>query len=102
MVRRPPRSKRTDTLLPYTTLFRSSRRLGRARDTLETWLEAERDQLPLWVPVMLGGGITVWLVLPDSGRWIAAVAGLRGLDDVVDLAGGHVVDRKSTRLNYSH
>src|SRR3546814_18104008 len=31
------------------------------------------DQLPLWVPVMLGGGITVWLVLPDSGRWIAAL-----------------------------
>src|SRR3546814_1121727 len=23
MIRRPPRSKRTDTLLPYTTLFRS-------------------------------------------------------------------------------
>src|SRR3546814_1987839 len=26
MIRRPPRSKRTDTLFPYTTLFRSSRR----------------------------------------------------------------------------
>src|SRR3546814_5398085 len=25
MIRRPPRSKRTDTLFPYTTLFRSSR-----------------------------------------------------------------------------
>src|SRR3546814_13436489 len=25
MIRRPPRSKRTDTLLPYTTLFRSPR-----------------------------------------------------------------------------
>src|SRR3546814_18281607 len=25
MIRRPPRSTRTDTLLPYTTLFRSSR-----------------------------------------------------------------------------
>src|SRR3546814_10792347 len=32
MIRRPPRSTRTDTLFPYTTLFRSrrgSRRLGR-------------------------------------------------------------------------
>src|SRR3546814_17110459 len=28
MVRRPPRSTRTDTLFPYTTLFRSHRRLG--------------------------------------------------------------------------
>src|SRR3546814_18794479 len=28
MLRRPPRSTRTDTLFPYTTLFRSPRRLG--------------------------------------------------------------------------
>src|SRR3546814_14943817 len=27
MLRRPPRSTRTDTLFPYTTLFRSTRRL---------------------------------------------------------------------------
>src|SRR3546814_15709129 len=27
MIRRPPRSTRTDTLFPYTTLFRSQRRL---------------------------------------------------------------------------
>src|SRR3546814_8204965 len=30
MIRRPPRSTRTDTLFPYTTLFRSGRQ-GRAR-----------------------------------------------------------------------
>src|SRR3546814_21097760 len=30
MIRRPPRSTRTDTLFPYTTLFRSCR--GRARE----------------------------------------------------------------------
>src|SRR3546814_6492463 len=29
MIRRPPRSTRTDTLLPYTTLFRSVVMLGR-------------------------------------------------------------------------
>src|SRR3546814_8127543 len=28
MIRRPPRSTRTDTLLPYTTLFRSSHNVG--------------------------------------------------------------------------
>src|SRR3546814_17746243 len=28
MIRRPPRSTRTDTLFPYTTLFRSPRRPG--------------------------------------------------------------------------
>src|SRR3546814_16155613 len=31
MIRRPPRSTRTDTLFPYTTLFRSARRSGAAR-----------------------------------------------------------------------
>src|SRR3546814_6224493 len=31
MIRRPPRSTRTDTLCPYTTLFRSSRRPARPR-----------------------------------------------------------------------
>src|SRR3546814_16530750 len=30
MIRRPPRSTRTDTLFPYTTLFRSRRTRGRA------------------------------------------------------------------------
>src|SRR3546814_17953987 len=28
MIRRPPRSTRTDTLCPYTTLFRSDRRIA--------------------------------------------------------------------------
>src|SRR3546814_16150250 len=31
MIRRPPRSTRTDTLFPYTTLFRSCRRRGAGR-----------------------------------------------------------------------
>src|SRR3546814_17094564 len=31
MIRRPPRSTRTDTLFPYTTLFRSSRAIRSAR-----------------------------------------------------------------------
>src|SRR3546814_17522329 len=32
MIRRPPRSTRTDTLFPYTTLFRSLRQLAEVRD----------------------------------------------------------------------
>src|SRR3546814_10660099 len=35
MIRRPPRSTRTDTLFPYTTLFRSTAYRSR---TNETWL----------------------------------------------------------------
>src|SRR3546814_1234582 len=31
MIRRPPRSTRTDTLFPYTTLFRSQQRLHQAQ-----------------------------------------------------------------------
>jgi len=37
---------------------------------IERWLEAERGQLPLWLPVALGGGITAWFLLPDMSRWI--------------------------------
>src|SRR3546814_6075353 len=35
MIRRPPRSTRTDTLFPYTTLFRSPERLGPAQGLAE-------------------------------------------------------------------
>src|SRR3546814_5611521 len=37
MIRRPPRSTRTDTLFPYTTLFRSRRRGGRRRCATSRW-----------------------------------------------------------------
>src|SRR3546814_15393154 len=39
MIRRPPRSTRTDTLFPYTTLFRSDRRRERLVDA-EAFLRA--------------------------------------------------------------
>src|SRR3546814_10038120 len=42
IIRRPPRSTRTDTLFPYTTLFRSGRR-HRHQDAPE--LPARRDRL---------------------------------------------------------
>src|SRR3546814_10087685 len=35
MIRRPPRSTRTDTLFPYTTLFRSLEVIGKAAGELE-------------------------------------------------------------------
>src|SRR3546814_15202822 len=37
MIRRPPRSTRTDTLFPYTTLFRSGRRPALNRRDLRSW-----------------------------------------------------------------
>src|SRR3546814_6203371 len=50
MIRRPPRSTRTDTLFPYTTLFRSDaectpvRVLERPRDGTQNRTAAERAQ----------------------------------------------------------
>src|SRR3546814_5561450 len=41
MIRRPPRSTRTDTLFPYTTLFRSHRH-GEADGKMEAGLERRR------------------------------------------------------------
>src|SRR3546814_13043135 len=45
MIRRPPRSTRTDTLLPYTTLFRSHRQIARQPDRKgrEDEVEAHRE-----------------------------------------------------------
>ena len=61
--------------------------IGRVRDGLERWLEAERDQLPLWLPVTAGAGVTLWLVLADPRQW-AAAALLLGALAVGSLAVG--------------
>jgi competence protein ComEC len=36
---------------------------------LEAWLEAERGQLPLWLPVGLVAGVGAWFSLPSSAAW---------------------------------
>ncbi|WP_129792781.1 ComEC/Rec2 family competence protein [Sphingosinicella sp. CPCC 101087] len=41
---------------------------------LERRFEAERDQLPLWLPVGLILGIALWFWLPDRWAWIAFLA----------------------------
>src|SRR3546814_10708493 len=64
MIRRPPRSTRTDTLFPYTTLFRSGRRRNAsARDRASF---ASRVACP-WCPPF---ELLVWcsLVSVHSGR----------------------------------
>src|SRR3546814_12385793 len=91
MIRRPPRSTRTDTLFPYTTLFRSERVLTQALTTsgaLEPGLaenvltEAERaiqaqeangDATVLVVPPVLRPSLSRFLrhhfpQLGESGR----------------------------------
>src|SRR3546814_1007438 len=48
MIRRPPRSTRTDTLFPYTTLFRSYERRREIDECLHT--QQIRDH---WLPVII-------------------------------------------------
>src|SRR3546814_4323502 len=55
MIRRPPRSTRTDTLFPYTTLFRS----GIASDV---WPEKARDV------VRIPQALKTFIVLAAAGR----------------------------------
>ncbi|SCW68584.1 competence protein ComEC [Sphingobium faniae] len=37
---------------------------------VEQWLEKEREQVPLWVPVGLGIGIAAWFLLPHRWAWL--------------------------------
>ena len=46
---------------------------------IETWLEAEREQLVLWLPVALGAGIAAWFALPDATRWTGFLIGAAAL-----------------------
>src|SRR3546814_14601059 len=74
MIRRPPRSTRTDTLFPYTTLFRSQRFLravcgkGRAEDAEDAEglraceASASSSSSPLVIPVKAGRGRTLRLL----------------------------------------
>src|SRR3546814_13458540 len=105
MIRRPPRSTRTDTLFPYTTLFRSE-----GFRTLKAILEAKPDTK---VIVVSGHGERASaLTAIASGAWdfyqkpididelgliVARAFHVRELE--VENAR---LDRKSTRLNSSH
>jgi competence protein ComEC len=54
---------------------------------IEQWLDAERDQIALWMPVALGLGIALWFILADRQAWIGVmVAG--GAASVIGLAIG--------------
>src|SRR3546814_16240000 len=53
MLRRPPRSTRTDTLFPYTTLFRSSRARPCRRAGARTRAPAGRTRVHAWSSLIL-------------------------------------------------
>src|SRR3546814_4468902 len=51
MIRRPPRSTRTDTLFPYTTLFRSAQQLPPALQEQRAVVELDCQQVALAEPL---------------------------------------------------
>lgn len=55
------------------------KRLARRMDALDAAVLAEREQWPLWAPVLLGAGIAMWFALPDAHSWGAVVAAALGL-----------------------
>src|SRR3546814_5295280 len=65
MIRRPPRSTRTDTLFPYTTLFRSTRtrnggssaRLGNPSDTTALLMNAPTPAQFTHSPLLKGADV---------------------------------------------
>jgi competence protein ComEC len=61
---------------------------------IEIWLDAERDQLPLWIPVAVGAGIAIWQVTGNSGAWPTALMGLA----LILLAFGIGLDRRVGRV----
>ena len=61
--------------------------VARVRSAVETWLEAERDQLVMWLPVAIGAGVAAWFLLDDPRHWIAAGLALMALG-LAALAGG--------------
>ena len=64
-------------------------RIRKGKAALERWLEAERDQLPLWIPVALGAGITAWFILPDPAAWRAVLYAFLGLSLLAMAIGRH-------------
>src|SRR3546814_4091878 len=111
MIRRPPRSTRTDTLFPYTTLFRSCvSTSGAGYDTVD--LEA-CSAAGILVVNQSGGNAqsvaehTFALMLALARRLPESSQALKQGNSVTreDLMGTELsgqTDRKSTRLNSSH
>src|SRR3546814_10663815 len=110
MIRRPPRSTRTYTLFPYTTLFRSH--------AIFVLPHIAHDIVPVGCRIIVAD-VEVRLAAGDLGRIVEpprqnpfgrpyqslpARVGVRGNRLTVDERKGlrRRVDRKSTRLNSSH
>src|SRR3546814_16284567 len=100
MIRRPPGSHRTDTLFPYTTLFRSEA-CAEAGDTAENLIPVgiETDH-GLWVAALRASGRVIYQINPLAASRYRSRHSVSGSKS--DSADAVMLDRKSTRLNSSH
>src|SRR3546814_19692562 len=99
MRRGQPRSTRTDTLLPYTTLFRS-RMKGREKDAaMAAFAGGPVDLLVATTVIEVGVDVpaATVMVIEHAERF-----GLAQLHQLRGRIGRGTGDRKSTRLNSSH
>src|SRR3546814_5043795 len=121
MIRRPPRSTRTDTLFPYTTLFRSEAleldyEVVHAGTDAALFAELE-SAYQRKAPILLWIYAPHWAPIKYEGEWVEFPEyTTECYDDPVwgsnpDMAYDcakprgpiwKVADRKSTRLNSSH
>src|SRR3546814_13706626 len=103
MIRRPPRSTRTDTLFTYTTLFRSHAALEMALDYFDEWLPAAKGMQETADFSMQNGRLkdAAFLTRQAAERYYhcALLVCRFYTPHVHNLA---FLDRKSTRLNSSH
>src|SRR3546814_7664727 len=109
MIRRAPRSTRTDTLLPYTTLFRSEQQRGRreqepaniGQPVMCEEIDVDRGGERIAGPHRRVARIAKVENAPDA-RDIAADCGIHEAREEWHRADVEQTDRKSTRLNSSH
>src|SRR3546814_18900389 len=93
MIRRPPRSTRTDTLFPYTTLFRSAL----------PYRVLARKYRPQSFDELIGQDAMVRTLGNAIQRdRLAHAFLLTGVRGVGKTSTARLIDRKSTRLNSSH
>src|SRR3546814_8853490 len=121
MIRRPPRSTRTDTLFPYTTLFRSAaatgfrgRLIARGQARAMIWRDGVLPaDAPAFSPqlsfdlhsygyALLGLGLRLLEMDGDRSQARLAFEQAATALEAVMAKGNDPEDRKSTRLNSSH